>query len=337
MDVNLWERVDENNCFAPNIPNVQELRPQRDWYNAEKSIRITCDKGYEPKPRVNTVCRDGNWTFLLACEKSDNACSAPSEIPHAVIINQEYKEVFDQDSEVQYECEDGYTVEGGSTKSIWCTAGNWSVGPSCSKLTTKQKKQMLVKVVLQVGGTLHLLAVRLNLKVEYLYYIIFIYKKCNVFSNLDHRPGTGHSGAGVRETGGGHTTSVERETQPGGRDRETRPATGQGGGTTGTIRHPVSGGSSTTSDRPMTTSVDYCGAAPVIANGVMVQSERMFLKYQCNAFYTHAGPDTVMCYADGTWSELPTCKDFRKTLSITIQQPQQNLTSTLVYRLRLTY
>lgn len=64
-----------------------------------------------------------------------NACSVPPKIPHAVIVHQDYQEVFAAGSEVQYECEDGYTAEGAhNTKSV-CTQGSWTQGPTCSKLT----------------------------------------------------------------------------------------------------------------------------------------------------------------------------------------------------------
>lgn len=64
-----------------------------------------------------------------------NACSVPPKIPHAVIVHQDYQEVFAAGSEVQYECEDGYTAEGAhNTKSV-CTQGSWTQGPTCSKWT----------------------------------------------------------------------------------------------------------------------------------------------------------------------------------------------------------
>lgn len=72
----------------------------------------------------------------LIFTESVQACGEPPKIPHAVIINQKYQEVFPVDSEVQYECEDGYTVEGApSKKYVFCIAGNWTEGPTCSKWT----------------------------------------------------------------------------------------------------------------------------------------------------------------------------------------------------------
>lgn len=34
----------------------------------------------------------------------------------------------------------------------------------------------------------------------------------------------------------------------------------------------------------------------------------MFIKYLCNPHYTMIGSDTVACYSDDTWSELPKCE-----------------------------
>lgn len=64
-----------------------------------------------------------------------NACSVPPKIPHAVIVHQDYQEVFAAGSEVQYECEDGYTADGAHNKKSVCTQGSWTQGPTCSKLT----------------------------------------------------------------------------------------------------------------------------------------------------------------------------------------------------------
>ncbi|XP_028450122.1 complement factor H-related protein 1 [Perca flavescens] len=71
---------------------------------------------------------------MVLCAESIEACGEPPKIPHAVIIHQEYQELFAADSVVQYECEDGYTVEEGGTKEyITCMSGNWTEGPTCIK------------------------------------------------------------------------------------------------------------------------------------------------------------------------------------------------------------
>lgn len=72
--------------------------------------------------------------YLLIFTESLQACGVPPKIPHAVIINQRYQDVFAVDTVVQYECEDGFSVEGANTKIlIVCIAGNWATGPQCSK------------------------------------------------------------------------------------------------------------------------------------------------------------------------------------------------------------
>lgn len=42
----------------------------------------------------------------------------------------------------------------------------------------------------------------------------------------------------------------------------------------------------------------------------------MFLKYKCTAFHTQVGSETVTCYNDGTWSQLPVCKGMNKLIRL---------------------
>ncbi|XP_068196069.1 complement factor H-related protein 4-like [Antennarius striatus] len=56
-------------------------------------------------------------------------------------------------------------------------------------------------------------------------------------------------------------------------------------------------------------SVSLCGSQPVVAHGVVVEADRMHLKYQCNTYYKLWGPEKVMCHGDGMWTEIPTCED----------------------------
>ncbi|XP_068456349.1 complement factor H-related protein 1-like [Clinocottus analis] len=127
--------IDENACLPPSIPNAIYTVSTNGWYENKTRIRITCDKGYQDKQRDATAqCINGNWISMPVCEKSVLACGAPPQIPHAVIIFQGYQDVFAVDTELQYECEDGYSVDGSDTKtSIYCISGNWTEGPVCSK------------------------------------------------------------------------------------------------------------------------------------------------------------------------------------------------------------
>ena len=77
-------------------------------------------------------------TFSFSClfifTEQFLACGEPPEIPHAVIIHEGYQDVFGADSVLQYECEEGFTVEGVDTKkTIICISGNWSTASPCRK------------------------------------------------------------------------------------------------------------------------------------------------------------------------------------------------------------
>ncbi|XP_078029311.1 coagulation factor XIII B chain-like [Epinephelus lanceolatus] len=129
--------IDEKACLPPDIPNAKYTASQNGWYKDENKLRITCDNGYEPKDRqITTKCINGTWSSVLVCEKSSDSCGEPPKIPHAVIIHQRHQEVYPVDTKLQYECEDGYTVEGAdTTKLIFCFSGNWTEGPTCSRET----------------------------------------------------------------------------------------------------------------------------------------------------------------------------------------------------------
>ncbi|XP_054452677.1 complement factor H-related protein 1-like [Anoplopoma fimbria] len=206
--------IDEKDCLAPNIPNAKYAENQSGWYEDGHTIRIRCNEGYVPKGwRVTTKCINGNWSSVLICEKCIHACSEPPQVPHTVIIFQGFQDFFAPDTELQYECEDGYTIEGADNKkTIYCLSGNWIQGPVCS------------------GGT-----------------------------------DRGHGGSG------GHATSAGSGTQP-------------------------------------EWGVEVCGKPPVVPNGDVVGYGQRYLRYECSSFYKLVGPEKVVCYSDGTWSNVPYCR-----------------------------
>nr|XP_046264024.1 complement factor H-like isoform X2 [Scatophagus argus] len=237
--------VVESACLPPTIPNANYIENQNGWYENEHTLRITCEKGYVHKNNDATAkCISGTWSSVPVCEKSNDTCSEPPKILHAVVIHQEYQELFAEDSTVQYECEHGYTAKEEDKKTIYCIAGNWSEGPTCS-------------------------------------------------------PGQGGS------TVGGHTTSA---------GIGTRGGTGTGVGTghgVSTVEGTGSSGSSGSIGRdtdPQITTISRCGTPPIVLNSI-VETYPMYLKYKCGVFYTRVGPEKVVCYNDGTWSQVPTCKD----------------------------
>lgn len=75
-------------------------------------------------------------TTVLTFTENIHACGEPPKIPNAVVLDIRYQELFAEDSRVQYQCKDGYTVEGPDHRTtIFCIAGNWTDGPKCSKWT----------------------------------------------------------------------------------------------------------------------------------------------------------------------------------------------------------
>ncbi|XP_067461404.1 uncharacterized protein [Thunnus thynnus] len=197
--------IGKDACTLPNIPNAKCK------HDNELTIRVTCDKGYiiNDSRKATSTCENGTWSSLPVCEESPEACGAPPKIPNAVIINQEYQDVFAADSEVQYECKDGFTVEGADTKkTITCVSREWSTGPPCSGGSGSA-----------VGGT---------------------GGGHTTSAGSGTQPTGGGSGSAVGGTGGGHTTSAGSGTQPTGGGRGSGSAVGGTGG-----GHTTSAGSGT--------------------------------------------------------------------------------------------
>ncbi|TWW72810.1 hypothetical protein D4764_15G0002040 [Takifugu flavidus] len=127
--------IDEGACLPPEITNANFPPSELGWYPHGHKIRVTCIEGYTHQNfRATAQCWNGSWSTLPVCTKHLGACDEPPRIPHAVVINWDHQEVFTEDSQVQYQCKEGYEMEGGSTdkKSI-CIGGKWTDVPTCSK------------------------------------------------------------------------------------------------------------------------------------------------------------------------------------------------------------
>nr|XP_061794954.1 complement factor H-like [Nerophis lumbriciformis] len=124
--------IDINNCIPPFIPNGKFTWSASGWYENGFVIRVKCDAGYSYKNYDATAsCVNGTWLSVPTCERSQQACDAPPKIPHAVIINNPHQDVYASDTELLFECEDGFTVEGTQKKAIFCIFGTWSPAPPC--------------------------------------------------------------------------------------------------------------------------------------------------------------------------------------------------------------
>ncbi|XP_075340383.1 complement factor H-related protein 1-like [Odontesthes bonariensis] len=126
----------ESSCLPPTIPDGKYRETQNGWYEENHIITVACHKGYELRNSRETAhCINGTWSSLPVCEKRTDTCGVPPQIPHAVIIHQGPQDVFASDSELQYECENGYVKDRADTKkSIICRSGNWIGAPSCIDL-----------------------------------------------------------------------------------------------------------------------------------------------------------------------------------------------------------
>ncbi|XP_069568600.1 complement factor H-related protein 1-like [Brachyistius frenatus] len=122
--------IDENYCLPPTITNGKYTENR----NVQgQTIDITCNEGYEVKDRLITAtCINQTWSSLPVCERSNNACVEPPQIPHAVILER-YQEVFAANSRVRYGCKTGYTPNGRNTEIVTCSSGQWNGVPTCRK------------------------------------------------------------------------------------------------------------------------------------------------------------------------------------------------------------
>lgn len=156
--------LDERACLPPEIPNAISSLGATRWYQHGDKIRVNCDKGFEhQKFDATAVCKNGTWSTLPVCTSKSRrvkmllspnmmpphghncpfwieragSCGEPPQVLHAVVINHGHREVFPEDSLVQYQCKEGYVMKGGTDdpKSIYCISGNWTEAPTCSKGT----------------------------------------------------------------------------------------------------------------------------------------------------------------------------------------------------------
>uniref|UniRef100_A0A3P9NFZ6 Sushi domain-containing protein n=1 Tax=Poecilia reticulata TaxID=8081 RepID=A0A3P9NFZ6_POERE len=125
--------IDGSACLPPAIENGKYEEAQSGGYKNHDEITITCEDGFDMKLRSGRIqCSNGRWSRLPVCERSIYACDKPGKIRHAVIINQEPKEVYGHNSQLEYQCEDGYTTgQENHLNKITCQDGTWTEAQSC--------------------------------------------------------------------------------------------------------------------------------------------------------------------------------------------------------------
>ncbi|KAK5859509.1 hypothetical protein PBY51_021062 [Eleginops maclovinus] len=167
--------IDEKACLPTILPNANYDASTKGWYDETTKIWVRCDAGYEHKDRVTTAkCTDGTWSSMPICEKSDEACGEPPKIPHAVVIHQEYQELFEADTKetglkAQHATEDLILdmVEPQWKEQVGDTLHPLAVG----RILQVETEDLILDMVEpqwkeQVGDTLHPLAVGQILQVE---------------------------------------------------------------------------------------------------------------------------------------------------------------------------
>nr|XP_046264023.1 complement factor H-like isoform X1 [Scatophagus argus] len=320
--------IEEEACIPPEIPNGRYTESSNGRYEQGHKIRITCDKGYETKDRDATaICMSGMWSSVPVCEQSVSACSEPPKIPHAVIIHQEYQELFAEDSTVQYECEHGYTAKEEDKKTIYCIAGNWSEGPTCKKEGCIPPEIPNGRYTESSSGWYeegHRIGITCDKGYETkdrdataicmsgMWSSVPVCERsisaCSeppkipdaVVIHQEYQELFAEDSTVQYECKDGYTATEE--------DKKTIYCISGNWSEGPTCRSSGSSGSIGRDTDPQITTISRCGTPPIVLNSI-VETYPMYLKYKCGVFYTRVGPEKVVCYNDGTWSQVPTCKD----------------------------
>ncbi|XP_028988932.1 complement factor H-like [Betta splendens] len=106
----------------------------------------------------------------------------------------------------------------------------------------------------------------------------------------------------------GTTISITCDTGYEHANKDTTATCVTGTWSSGPICQRSSSSSGSSVSEVQTVPIRNCGRKPSTENGDYVESDKMFLKYQCNSFYSLVGPKVVVCYSNNTWSKVPTCK-----------------------------
>ncbi|TKS80139.1 Complement factor H [Collichthys lucidus] len=247
--------------------------------------------------------------WFAGARHDEKACFAPTILNANYTKNQ--NDWYEEGYKIRITCDTGYEPKNNDATAV-CTNGTWSSVPVCEKSTLAcgEPPQIPHAVIIHQGYQ-EVFAV--DSKVQYEcedgYTAEGAENKKSIFCiSGDWTEGPTCS----RGTGAGTGSTVE------GTDRETGPSTR---GTSDNGKPSTGGGSSTSSvlngrdSTPLMTAVDNCGKYPAIPNSIAVKESDYILKYQCNNYYKHNGPETVTCHSDGSWSELPVCKEAFCTLN----------------------
>ncbi|XP_039996882.1 sushi, von Willebrand factor type A, EGF and pentraxin domain-containing protein 1 isoform X2 [Xiphias gladius] len=112
-------------CGPPKVPSDITFKGDEYTYNHE--IELSCQPGFLLQGKSVSVCQaDGTWSHESpTCVPA--RCGTPSPIPNGRVLGSE----FGFNSKVKYECDEGYTLNGDSTR-VCQSDGLWDkLAPHC--------------------------------------------------------------------------------------------------------------------------------------------------------------------------------------------------------------
>nr|XP_039253030.1 sushi, von Willebrand factor type A, EGF and pentraxin domain-containing protein 1-like isoform X2 [Styela clava] len=113
-------------CAKRNLENGK-IFPEQELYSEDQKVSYSCSNGYILEGRQTGTCKaDGSWSTTPACTLIQ---CVKQNLEKGTISPEQ--ELYNQDQEVSYSCNYGYTLEGGQTGT--CKAdGSWSKTPVCT-------------------------------------------------------------------------------------------------------------------------------------------------------------------------------------------------------------
>ncbi|XP_059200389.1 complement factor H-like [Centropristis striata] len=258
------------NCSAP-ILNGGYLVPEQEVYSHETMLSYGCEKGLKPAAEGwwgTSTCQDGTWSPQPEC--IDKKACMPITIPNAKYTVNKNGWYAETDS-ITITCDQGYGARGNTAR---CMNGAWTPELVCerSRGSCDEPPKIPHAVIISQG-----------------------YQR--VFAQGTEVQYECEDGFEMR----GENKKTCRNAKWNGQPTCTEKSGPHPGGSSG---HPEPGDSNI---KPAIVPPHNCGAAPVVKDGV-VHVGLTSLTYQCVRHYKLVGPEQVMCYNNGEWSERPTCK-----------------------------
>ncbi|CAN9503147.1 unnamed protein product [Ophioblennius macclurei] len=242
--------------------------PDRSIFHHDSRITYACDAGHKPTAE--------GWWATTTCEDGkwspEPRCIDENACLPLSIPNAEYAENsngwYEQGSEITITCNKEYE-HNGQDSSARCVAGSWIPVPVCEESSNNCGEPPKV---------LHA-----------------------VIINEEHQDVYAANSRVQYECEDGHTTED-------GNTKKTISCVAGKWSTGPTCSPRTNSGSNKPAPERHFTTIDRCGEIPVVANGVVVQTEHSYFKYKCVSYYKQVGSDTVRCHGDGSWSQVPTCR-----------------------------